>query len=97
MKKEKKSFSISTALIYLFLSLWALTTIYPIVWVIQNSFKARDKILANSFALPLGNLFTTANYRKAFSNLDIFGAYKNSIVISMCVSICVMLIAGLWQ
>ena len=95
MKKEKKSFSISTALIYLFLSLWALTTIYPIVWVIQNSFKARDKILANSFALPLGDLFTTANYRKAVSNLDIFGAYKNSIVISVCVSVFVMIIAGL--
>lgn len=81
--------------VYLCLILWALTTIYPILWVIQNSFKAKDKILANSFALPIGELFTMANYRKAFNNLNIFGAYKNSIFISGMVCLIVMLFAGL--
>ena len=38
--------------LYIILILWALTTIYPIIWVIMNSFKAKDKILSNSFALP---------------------------------------------
>lgn len=92
---KKKKLSIGGLLVYIFLILWSLTTIYPIIWVVQNSFKAKDKILANSFALPLGDLFTTANYRKAFSNLDIFGAYKNSIFISVTVSICVVLLAGM--
>lgn len=92
---KKKNFSIGMCLVYIFLIFWALTTIYPIIWVVQNSFKAKDKILANSFALPLGELFTTANYRKAFSNLDIFGAYRNSIFISVVVSICVVLLAGM--
>lgn len=68
MKKRKK-FSISQTVIYLVLSLWALTTIYPILWIIQNSFKAKDKILENSFSLPIGELFTTANYRTAFDGL----------------------------
>lgn len=86
---------IGSVVIYVFLSLWALTTIYPIVWVVQNSFKAKDKILTNSFSLPVGDLFTLANYRKAFKNLDIFRAYGNSIFISGCVTIGVMLIAGL--
>ena len=80
---KKKKISIGSILVYIFLSLWAVTTIYPIIWVIQNSFKAKDKILADSFSLPLGELFTLANYRKAFGNLDIFGAYKNSIFISL--------------
>jgi len=80
---------------YIVLTLWALTTIYPIVWVIQNSFKAKDKILADSFSLPLGDLFTLANYRKAFSNLNIFGAYKNSIVISGVVCVVVVILAGM--
>lgn len=92
---RKTKFSASTVLIYLVLSLWALTTIYPIIWVIQNSFKAKDKILNNSFSLPLGDLFTTANYRKAFSNLNVFGAYKNSIFISVMVSVFVIIFAGL--
>lgn len=92
---KKKKFSIGQCLVYLFLVFWALTTIYPIIWVVQNSFKAKDKILADSFALPLGDLFTTANYRKAFGNLDVFGAYKNSIFISVIVSVGVVLLAGM--
>ncbi len=82
-------------LVYVFLVIWALTTIYPIIWVIQNSFKAKDKILANSFALPVGELFTTANYKKAFGNLNIFGAYANSLFISLMVSAVVILLAGM--
>ena len=92
---KAKKISIGMILIYLFLILWALTTIYPIIWVVQNSFKAKDKILANSFALPIGELFTTANYKKAFSNLNIFGAYANSVFISLMVSFVVILLAGM--
>lgn len=92
---KKKKFEVSSIFIYIVLTLWSLTTIYPIIWVIQNSFKAKDKILANSFALPVGDLFTLANYRKAFSNLNIFGAYKNSIFISSVVACAVIVLAGM--
>lgn len=93
MKKEK--FRVSSVFIYIVLIFWSLTTIYPIIWVIQNSFKAKDKILANSFSLPLGDLFTTANYRKAFNNLNILSAYKNSLFISSIVAIVVVILAGM--
>lgn len=93
MKKEK--IKISSALTYLILIFWALTTIYPILWVIQNSFKAKDKILADSFSLPVGELFTMANYRKAFGNLNILGAYRNSIFISCMVAFAVVVLAGM--
>ena len=92
---EKRKNPILRILVYLFLLLWSLTTIYPIVWVIQNSFKAKDKILSDSFSIPTGELFTLANYQKAFKNLNIFGAYKNSIFISTMVCIFVILIAGI--
>lgn len=92
---KKKKVSVSSGLIYLFLSLWALTTIYPIIWVIQNSFKNKGMILEDSFSLPLGELFTTANYRTAFDRLNIFGAYRNSMIISCTVAIAVVLLAGL--
>lgn len=82
-------------IVYTFLILWALTTIYPIIWVVQNSFKPKDKILAQSFTLPVGELFTTANYRKAFGDLNILSAYRNSLFISGCVTLAVMVIAGL--
>lgn len=95
MTKKNKKFSVSTVFVYIFLILWALTTVYPIIWVIQNSFKARNRILEDSFSLPVGELFTLANYKRAFSNLDIFGAYRNSIFVSSMVALIVILLAGL--
>lgn len=92
---KKKRVRVSSIMIYLILTAWSLTTIYPIIWVIQNSFKAKDKILANSFALPLGDLFTMANYRKAFNNLNILGGYRNSIFISTIVAAVVVVLAGM--
>lgn len=92
---KNKRVSISTVIIYIILSFWAITTIYPIIWVIQNSFKAKNEILTNSFALPLGDLFTFSNYRTAFERLNIFSAYRNSIIISVTVAAAVILLAGL--
>lgn len=95
MRKKTKKNPVAAILLYIFLIAWSLTTIYPIIWVIQNSFKAKDKILADSFSIPTGELFTLANYKKAFNNLNIFSAYRNSIFISSIVAILVILFAGL--
>ena len=65
MKRNK----VGLACLYILLSAWALTTIYPLFWVLENSFKAKDKILAKSFALPVGDLFTLANYKRAFDRI----------------------------
>ena len=94
-KKARKSISPGMIVVYAVLIFWALTTIYPIFWIVINSFKAKNEILANSFALPLGELFTTANYRTAFDRLNIFSAYRNSLIISCTVSVVVVFLAGL--
>ena len=93
MKKRKLSPGMCG--VYLILIFWALTTIYPILWVILNSFKDRKKIIANSFALPIGDLFSMENYKTAFDRLNIFTAYKNSIIVSCCVAVVVILLAGM--
>ncbi len=95
MKKIRLKSTLPTIMCYVVLSLWAFTTIYPIFWVIQNSFKAKDKIIAHSFAIPMGDLFTLANYRTAFKTLDILSAYRNSIFVSTMVCILVLFLAGL--
>ena len=93
--KKKKHISLSTGVIYVILSAWALTTIYPIFWIILNSFKNRNEIVSNSFALPTGDLFTLSNYKQAFERIGILGAYRNSIVISGIVAVAVVLFAGM--
>ena len=95
MKMKKRKFSPGMCVVYLILIFWALTTIYPILWVILNSFKDRKKIIANSFALPIGDLFSMENYKTAFDRLNIFTAYKNSIIVSCCVAVVVILLAGM--
>lgn len=81
-------------MIYLVLSVWALTTIYPFVWVILNSFKLKGLIRSDSFSVPIGKSFTLDNYKTAFDRVDIWGAYKNSLIISSVVTAAVILLAG---
>ena len=62
--------SIRTPLTYLVLCLWALTTIYPFIWVILNSFRQKGLIMSDSFSLPLGEAFTWDNYLTAWQRSD---------------------------
>ncbi len=92
---QRKRFSAGKLLIYLITSFWALTTLYPFIWVLLNSFKERRFIRSNSFSLPLGEAFTLDNYKVTFERFDIFPAYRNSIIISVSVMAVVIILAGL--
>ena len=92
--KLKKA-PISKVVTYLVLSLWALTTIYPFIWVILNSFRQKGLIMSDSFSLPLGEAFTWDNYLTAFERADFKNAYLNSFVISGTVTVVVVILAGL--
>lgn len=83
------------AVVYLILTFWALTTIFPLVWSVLNSLKDKKAIYNNSFSLPFGKLFSLDNYRSIFENYDILSAYKNSLVISGTVAIVVILFSGM--
>lgn len=82
-------------LIYFLLSVWALTTMYPFIWVIMNSFRQKKLIRSESFLFPTGKSFTLDNYLTAFDRVDIWGAYKNSLIISCTVTIVVLILAAL--
>ena len=94
-KKVQKKRTYWLVPVYAVLILWAFTTIYPLFWVALNSFKVKNEIISASFSLPLGELFTLANYRRAFDRVPILGAYCNSILLSGVVTIAVMALAGL--
>ncbi|HHV13898.1 MAG TPA: carbohydrate ABC transporter permease [Clostridiales bacterium] len=91
--KKKKKIKISDIIIYAFLTLWGLTTVFPFVWIINNSFKPSREVVNSSFSLPLQ--FTWENYLNAFSKLDILEAYKNSLLISGSVTLGVMVLASM--
>jgi len=87
--------SVSRVITYVVLCLWGLTTIYPFLWVILNSFRKKGLILSDSFSLPVGDAFTWENYLTAWERSDFKNAYLNSFVISGSVTIMVVLLAGL--
>ena len=93
--KMKKKPSLSKILTYVVLCLWGLTTVYPFIWVILNSFRKKGLILSDSFSLPLGDAFTWDNYRTAWERADFKNAYLNSVIISGTVTILVVLLAGM--
>ena len=81
---------------YVVLSVWALTTLYPFVWVILNSFREKGLIRKDSFSIPLpGGGFTMDNYAKAMDRFDFANAYFNSLIVSVSVTVVVVILAGL--
>lgn len=92
----RKKVSPAKLVTYVVLIFWALTTLYPFVWVILNSFREKGLIRKDSFSIPLpGSGFTTANYEKAMDRFDFGNAYMNSLLVSIAVTIAVVIIAGL--
>ncbi len=77
---------------HLVLICWALTNIFPFVWVLMNSFRTRQYILSDSFSIPTDP--TLENFITAFGKLDIVHAYANSFIISTCVTVLVCLLGG---
>lgn len=92
---NKHKFRVSDLCIYAVLVIWALTAIYPVIWVVLNSFKDKRLIVTDSFSIPFGSKFTLDNYVLAFKKVDIFGAYRNSIIISTTVAAVVIIFAGM--
>ena len=92
---EHKKAPVSKIVTYVVLSLWALTTIYPFIWVILNSFRKKGLIISDSFSLPIGEAFTWENYLTAWERSDFKNAYLNSFVISGTVTLVVVILAGL--
>lgn len=90
--RRRKQLKIGTMIVYIILIIWALTTIFPFIWVLLNSVKPSAEVLNSSFSLP--KEFTWGNYTNAFSKLNVANAYKNSLIISGSVTVGVMILSA---
>lgn len=90
-----RKISASKIVTYVVLCLWGVTTVYPFIWVILNSFRKKGLILSDSFSLPVGDAFTLENYITAWERSDFKNAYLNSFIISGTVTVAVVILAGL--
>ena len=90
-----RKISASKIVTYVVMCLWGVTTVYPFIWVILNSFRKKGLILSDSFSLPVGDAFTWENYITAWERSDFKNAYLNSFIISGTVTVAVVILAGL--
>lgn len=91
-----RKLSVGIIIVHILLLIWAFVTIYPIIWVLLNSFKPSMDVIRNSFSIPLKN-FTVENYINVVgkgSQFNLLKGYLNSFLISGTVVIAVLIIAG---
>ncbi|WP_231637560.1 MULTISPECIES: carbohydrate ABC transporter permease [Bacillales] len=89
----EKRFSASGFFVYLCLSLWALTTIYPLFWVVNNSFKVSREVMNNSFGFASKPVMS--NYENAFDRINMGQSYMNSLIMSISGVLLVLVFGGL--
>ena len=90
---EYRRFKLSTVFIYLVLTAWAMTTIYPLFWIVNNSFKVSRDVMNNSFSIA--KEFNMINYTTAFDRINIGKSYVNSLIMSGSAVILVLIFGGL--
>ena len=78
---------------YAFLSLMAVISLFPIVWVFLSAFKTKTEIYTNSFGLP--REWITDNITYVFSSNSLWSGYKNTIVTGMLVLVCTLLLGSM--
>ncbi|PTV93620.1 raffinose/stachyose/melibiose transport system permease protein [Halanaerobium saccharolyticum] len=85
--------SMTKFVIYMVLIAWASTTILPLLWVANNSFRTTTQIVDAPFSLP--DSFNLANYVTATERINILNSYKNSLIMSGTTVLLVLLFGGM--
>lgn len=86
-------FRIGTAINYIILTAWAMTTIYPLFWIVNNSFKVSRDVMNDSFGIAWEPVMV--NYTNAFDRINIGKSYINSIIMSGSTVLLVLIFGGL--
>lgn len=80
------------AILYVILAIFLITCIYPIIWMLVNSFKTTDELFANTWGLP--KEFTLKNYYNALVKNHMLTYFGNSVLVSV-ISVGLILILSL--
>lgn len=89
---EKKS-GLFRTLVYAFLSMFAIINIFPIFWMIVNSFKTEQEYSGNPFSFP--KVLQFSNYSKAWEVANMNTYFVNSIIITFASLIVTVLLGAL--
>ncbi|WP_239633875.1 carbohydrate ABC transporter permease [Paenibacillus sp. H1-7] len=87
-----KTAMMKRALIHLMLWCYLIFTLYPLVWILNSSFKTNKEIISNPWGLP--QQFTFSNYTNAWTGAKVSTYFFNSFYVSILASVVTMLLAA---
>lgn len=90
MKFEKR---VKIVIIYVISVIWAVITIFPLVFSAFSSFKNNNEIYGNMFGLP--EIFRTQNYIDAFTTAKMGVSLLNSVFISGSSTLLLLLVGSM--
>ncbi|MFP3154891.1 carbohydrate ABC transporter permease [Lachnospiraceae bacterium ZAX-1] len=91
----RKKFSIPGLLFQFFLLLYALISLYPLIWMVFYSLKNNDEIfLTNPFGPP--TILHIENYLRAWNTYNLPVYFKNSLIVSLATVAFTILLAVLF-
>ena len=73
--RRRRSIQASTVALYVFLSVYSLFNILPLIWIVVSSTKSNTEIYASVFSLP--KTWSVANYVRAFQTGDLVTALNS--------------------
>ena len=79
--QRSKSEKIVLNVIFVLFLIYAITLIYPFVWVFVNSFRTKQDFFENPLAIPTHIIFM--NYVTIFTRFNIFEMFLNSAIVSV--------------
>ena len=83
------------AVYHVFMVLLSLAMIYPFIWSLFSSFKAREQLYTDSPLNMIPHPFTLDNYKRAFEVLPFGNFLLNSVFLSIAIPICMIAIASI--
>jgi len=88
-----KKMNFKYSFIYIVLFLFAITNIYPIIWMVMNSLKTSQDFSINKLGLP--RKFVIQNYIDAWNTANFKDFFINSIIVSVIAVIITVLFGAL--
>jgi len=85
---------INMVIVVLFLSIFSLGVLYPLVYVLSAAFSPGNGVASLSI-IPFGDGFTTAHFKELFTNTNYVIWFKNTLFIATCTSALTILVASL--
>jgi ABC-type glycerol-3-phosphate transport system permease component len=80
--------------IYVVLTVASVCCVFPVLWVVLTSLRTSDSVFGRSF-IPTAKEWTGIGYIHAFTEAGVGGGLVNSLIVTGCTIVCVLVVAVL--